>query len=230
MRPVRIVAAVHGLRPVPPDPPFEAQFAQDLARRCTPTEIMALFRRFNHGEEHIDFLMRRTCVRALAKRCGDGLTIGPGVGLRHPETFEIGDGVVIGEQAVIHGRFDGTCVIGDKVWIGAQAFLDARDLAIGDHVGWAPGAKVLGSKHSGEPIGVPIIATDLIIAPVVVEAEADIGVNAVLLPGVTVGRGAIVGAGAVVTKDVPPFAKVAGTPAQIIGYRDDRELAAGAAQ
>jgi acetyltransferase-like isoleucine patch superfamily enzyme len=229
MRPVRIVPAVHGLEAVQPDPPFETQLAQDLARRCAPAEIMALFRRFNHGEDYVDFLMRRTCVRALAKRCGDGLRIGPGVGLRHPETFEIGNGVVIGEQAVIHGRFDGTCVIGDKVWIGAQAFLDARDLVLGDNVGWGPGARLLGSKHSGQPTDVPIIATDLLIAPVVIEADADVGVNAVVLPGVTVGRGAIVGAGAVVTKDVPAFAKVAGCPAQVIGYRDDREPAAGAA-
>jgi acetyltransferase-like isoleucine patch superfamily enzyme len=229
MRPVRIVPAVHGRAAVEPDPPYEIQFAQDLARRCTPAGLMALFRRFDRGEEDIDFLMRRTCVRALAKRCGNGLRIGPGVGLRHVETFEIGDGVVIGEQAVIHGRFDGACVIGDKVWIGAQAFLDARDVVIGDNVGWGPGAKLLGSKHSGEPIDMPIIATDLLIAPVVIEADADIGVNAVVMPGVTVGRGAIVGAGAVVTKDVPAFSKVAGSPAQVIGYRDNRELAAGAA-
>ena len=224
----RIVPAVHGREPVPPDPPFEVEFAQDLARRSKPDEIMILFHRFNQGADHIDFLMRRTCVRALAKRCGSGLRIGAGVSLRHVETFEIGDGVVIGDQAVIHGRFDGACVIGDKVWIGAQAFLDARALAIGDNVGWGPGARLLGSKHTGEPTDVPIIATDLLIAPVVIEADADVGVNAVVLPGVTVGRGAIVGAGAVVTRDVPAFSKVAGSPAQVIGYRDDRALAAGA--
>jgi acetyltransferase-like isoleucine patch superfamily enzyme len=226
MSPARIAKAVHGQEAVQPDPAFEIEFARDLARRCAPSEIMTLFRRFNQGGDHIDFLMRRTCVRALARRCGSGLRIEPGVGLRHVETFEIGDGVVIGEQVVIHGRFDGTCVIGNKVWIGAQAFLDARDLVIGDNVGWAPGAKVLGSKHSGVPIDVPIIATDLIIPRTVVEDDADIGMNAVLLPGVTIGRGAIVGAGAIVTKDVPAFSKAAGCPAQVIGYRDDRNALA----
>jgi acetyltransferase-like isoleucine patch superfamily enzyme len=228
MGPARIASAVHGRGAVRPDPAFEIAFAQDLAHRCAPSEIMALFRRFNQGEDHIDFLMRRTCVRALARRCGSGLRIEPGVGLRHVETFEIGDGVVIGEQVVIHGRFDGRCEIGNKVWIGPQAFLDARDLVIGDNVGWAPGAKVLGSKHSGLPIDVPIIATDLLIPRTVIEDDADIGMNAVLLPGVTIGRGAIVGAGAVVTKDVPAFSKVAGCPAQLIGYRDGREVLAEA--
>jgi acetyltransferase-like isoleucine patch superfamily enzyme len=228
MRHTRTVTAVHGRAAVLPDPAFEIEFARDLAVRCARPEILALFRRFNQGEDHIDFLMRRTCVRALAKRCGSGLRIGPGVGLRHPETFEIGDGVVIGEQVVIHGRFDGTCSIGNKAWIGAQAFLDARDLVIGDNVGWGPGAKLLGSKHTGVPLEAPIIATDLLIARTVVEDDADVGVNAVLLPGVTVGRGAIVGAGAIVTQDVPAFSKVAGSPARVIGYRDDRTLRQGA--
>ena len=228
MRAPRLVPAVHGRQPIEPDPAYEIEFARDLARRHAPAEIMALYRRFSQGDEHIDQLMRRTCVRALAKRCGAGLRIGPGVGLRHPETFEIGDGVVIGEQAILQGRFDGVCVIGDKVWIGPQAFLDARDVVIGDNVGWGPGAKLLGSTHTGQPVEAPIIATDLLIAPTVVEDDADIGVNAVLLPGVTVGKGAIVGAGAVVTKDVPPLAKVVGAPAHVIGYREPAKTLQGA--
>ncbi len=64
----------------------------------------------------------------------------------------------------------------------------------------------------------------------VIEAEADIGVNAVVLPGVVVGRGSIVGAGAVVTRDVPAYAKVAGCPVEVIGYRNGRDLAAGVAR
>ncbi|HKP79603.1 MAG TPA: DapH/DapD/GlmU-related protein [Phenylobacterium sp.] len=230
MGPVRIVPAVHGRTAVRPDPDFEVQFSQELARRCAPAEIMDLFRQFNSGEGYFDSLMRRCCLRAVAKRCGSGLSVGPYVGLRHPETFEIGDGVVIGEQAVIHGRFDGTCRLGNKVWIGAQAFLDARDLVMGENVGWGPGARVLGSRHSGEPADLPIIATDLLIAPVIIEADADVGVSAVVLPGVVIGRGAIVGAGAVVTRDVPPFAKVAGSPARVIGYRANRKPPAGASR
>ena len=80
---------------------------------------------------------------------------------------------------------------------------------------------MLGSEHTGEPTGVPIIQTDLVIKPVRVDDGADIGVNAVLLPGVTVGKGAIVGAGAVVTKDVAPFAIVAGVPAKLLRSRGD---------
>jgi acetyltransferase-like isoleucine patch superfamily enzyme len=137
----------------------------------------------------------------------------------HPETFEIGDGVFIGEQTILQGRFDGRCVIKTGVWIGPQCYFDARDLVIEERVGWGPGAKVLGSEHTGSPAGVPLIQSDLKIAPVRICAGADIGVNSIVLPGVTVGREAIVGAGAVLTKDVPDFAIVAGVPAQVIGLR-----------
>jgi acetyltransferase-like isoleucine patch superfamily enzyme len=110
------------------------------------------------------------------------------------------------------------------VWIGPHSYFDARALVLEDHVGWGPGAKVLGSVHTATPVNVPIIKTDLAIKPVRVEEWADIGTNAVLMPGVTVGKGAIVGAGAVVTKDVPPFAKAAGVPATIIGWRADEKV------
>jgi acetyltransferase-like isoleucine patch superfamily enzyme len=221
------VAALHGRAEVTADPAFEAGFAQDLKQRCSAEDIMSLFRRFAGGDDYIDALMRRTCIRALARRCGSNLRVAPGVSIRHAETFDIGDGVLIGEQAVIHGRIDGTCVIGNKAWIGPQCFLDARDLVIGNNVGWGPGARVLGSTHTGLPIDVPIIATDLCIAAVRIDDDADIGVGAILLPGITVGRGAIVGAGAVVTHDVPPYAKVAGSPARVIGYRTDQAQGSG---
>lgn len=58
---------------------------------------------------------------------------------------------------------------------------------------------------------------DWICLPTRVEAGASIGSNATILPNLTIGRGALVGAGAVVTRDVPPYAIVAGSPAKIIG-------------
>src|ERR1044072_4625201 len=159
--------------------------------------------------------------RRRAPRVGRGLQVGTGVGVKHAETFHIGDGVFIGAQSYVQGRFDGTCVIGDHTWIGPQSDFDARDLVIEEYVGWGPGAKVLGSTHTGVPTDVPVIQTDLEIKPVRICAWADIGVNAVILPGVTIGRGAIVGAGSVVTADVEPFTIVAGVPARFIRRRDE---------
>lgn len=227
----RIVPAVHGTREVRPDPPHEIGLAEWLRATYGPSGLVELYGRFAMGEGPLDQMMRRCIWRAGARRCGHGLQVGSGVGFKHLDTFEIGDGVFIGAQAYIQGRFDGTTVIGNHVWIGPQAYFDARDLVLEDHVGWGPGAKVLGSSHTGIPADVPIIRTDLAIAPVRIGAWADIGTNATILPGVTIGRGVIVGAGAVVRHDFAPFSIVAGVPARFIRWRDgapddaDREAA-----
>jgi acetyltransferase-like isoleucine patch superfamily enzyme len=221
MSATRVVPALHGQRQIAADPPFEVGLSEHLRGSSDPQALAALYSRFIDGGTDFDALMRRAVLRALTRAFGHGVQVSRGVMFRHPETFSIGSGVFLGEQAVVHGRFDGRCEIGDHAWIGPQAYFDARDLVIGEHVGWGPGAKVLGSAHTALPLDVPIIATDLEIRPVVIEPWADIGVNAVILPGVRVGRGAIVGAGAVVTRDVESMTVVAGVPARIIRRRQD---------
>ena len=216
----RVVKAVHGLRKEVPDPAFEAGMAAHLAEVLGRDGLLALYHRHQAGEDPFSHLVRRVVVKAVARRCGDGLVVASGVGFKHLETMEFGSRVFLGAGAYLQGRFDGRCVIGDNVWIGPQAYFDARDLVLEDYVGWGPGAKVLGSAHTGVPADVPIVKTDLEIAPVRVRAWADIGTNAVLLPGVTVGKGAIVGAGAVVTKDVRPFSVAAGVPARQLRRRE----------
>lgn len=222
----RSVSAVHGLRVIEPDAPEDVALVERLRQEHSLAELRAMAAVHAWGDSEADARMRRITWRAMLKRCGHGARISRGAIVRHPETIEFGDGVFVGEMACIQGRFDGHCRIGDRAWIGPQAFLDARDLEIGDAVGWGPGAKVLGSEHSGRPFDVPIIATDLVIAPVRIDAWADVGVNAVVLPGVRVGRGAIVGAGAVVTADVDAGAIVAGVPARFLRWRDGGETGA----
>jgi acetyltransferase-like isoleucine patch superfamily enzyme len=216
----RLVPAVHGVQERKPDPAHEIGLAEHLRAETSVEARQDLYARFANGTSAFDAMMRRVLVRALARKVGHGLRVEPGVGFKHIETFEIGDSVFLGTGSFLQGRFDGRCVIGDKVWIGPQSYFDARDLVLGASVGWGPGAKVLGSKHTGLPAEVPVIETDLLIEPVRVEDWADIGVNAVLLPGVTIGKGAIVGAGAVVAEDVAPFAVVAGVPARFLKWRE----------
>ena len=204
------------------DPGWELDFAASLRDTQSREDLVALFARFRSGESSFDVMMRRVVTRALCKRAGNGLQVGPNVVFKHLETMEFGDCVFIGAQAMLQGRFDGTCKIGSHVWIGPQAYFDARDLVLEEHVGWGAGGKVLGSAHTGVPVDVPIVRTDLEIKPVHVGAWADIGTSATLLPGVTISKGAIVGAGAVVTQDVAAFAIVAGVPARFIRWRDDR--------
>ena len=219
----RVVAAVHGLRQVEPDAAADLALAEDLRRSRSAAEILQIASEHALGERDEDARMRRATWRAVARQFGHGVVVGRGALAKHLETFEIGDGVFIGEQSFIQGRRDGRCVIGRHAWIGPQSYFDARDLVIEEYVGWGPGAKVLGSMHTGEPGDVPVIQTDLVIRPVRIGAWADIGVNAVVLPGVTVGKGAIVGAGSVVTEDVAPFSIVAGVPARFIRWRPGSE-------
>lgn len=216
----RTVAPVHGKRKIKSDPLFELDLSRYLRANFQQSSLIDQYSRFSDGDGDLDNLMRRAIWRAVARRFGHGVRIGSTIGFKHLETFEIGDGVFIGDQAYIQGRFDGITKIGNHVWIGPQAYFDARQLILEDHVGWGPGAKVLGSAHTGKPINRPIMETNLVIRPVHVKAWADIGTNAVLLPGVTVGKGSIVGAGAVVTRDVPDFAIVAGVPAKFIRWRE----------
>jgi acetyltransferase-like isoleucine patch superfamily enzyme len=220
----RIVRAVHGLKQVAPDPPEEIARSEELRGRFSPEELLERFAVAASMEGDQGQLRRRTMLRALCKKFGNGVRVGMSVLVLHPHTFEIGDGVFIGNQTFLQGRHDGRCVIGAHTWIGPQSYFDCRDMELGEYVGWGPGAKVLGSEHTGIPLDVPIIQTDLVIKPVRVGDGADIGVNAVLLPGVTVGKGAIIGAGAVVTADthVPDNAIFAGVPAKLLRYRTDR--------
>jgi acetyltransferase-like isoleucine patch superfamily enzyme len=219
----RVVAAVHGRKTLAPELEFVPGLADALREAYDVKGLVELYQRFSAGDGFIDATMRRTIWRALALRCGPGLQVGVNAGFKHIETFDIGAGVFIGSQAIVQGRFDGTCIIGDNTWIGPQVFLDARDLVIGECVGFGPGSKVLGSEHNGIPADVPIIRTDLEIRPVRIGDWVDIGTNATILPGVTIGKGAIIGAGAVVTEDVPPFAIVAGVPAKFLRWRPESE-------
>jgi acetyltransferase-like isoleucine patch superfamily enzyme len=221
----RTVPAVFGSAKLLDDPLWEWDFAEHLRQTHSPSELLALFSRYRNDEGSFESQLRRVIFRAMCRTAGHALQVGPGVVVKHPETMELGDGIFIGAQTMIQGRYDGACLIGKHVWIGPHAYFDARNLIIEDYVGWGPGAKVLGSSHTGEPIEVPIIATELSIKPVVIGFGADIGTNATILPGIHVGAHSIVGAGAVVTVDVPEYAVVAGVPARVIRHRKQQTTA-----
>ena len=215
----RVVKAVHGVQTVQPDPADELKESVDLRATESKEQLLARYSTACYEDSPAGARNRRVVLRAICRSFGNGVKVGVGVLVLHPHTFEIGDAVFIGNQTFLQGRHDGRCVIGAHTWIGPQSYFDCRDLELGEYVGWGPGAKVLGSEHTGLPVEVPIIQTDLVIKPVRVGAGADIGVNAVLLPGVHIGENAIVGAGAVVTKDVEPYAIVAGVPAKFLRSR-----------
>jgi acetyltransferase-like isoleucine patch superfamily enzyme len=177
-----------------------------LSRRLSMTER----RSHGSGEFRLD---------QFAK-LGNDVVIEPGVLVFHAENIEIGDGVYIGHQTILKGYYAATMRIGKGSWIGQQCFLHSGGgLEIGEDVGVGPGVKILTSTHADPGRGKPITDGELEFAPVHIGAHSDIGVGAILLPGVTVGRGSQVGAGAVVTRDVEPYSVVAGVPARLLRMR-----------
>jgi acetyltransferase-like isoleucine patch superfamily enzyme len=110
----------------------------------------------------------------------------------------------------------GGLAIGAHSRINRNCCLDARgSLSIGENVSVSPDVVVLTASHR---VNDPEFRVET--RPVVIEDNVWIGTRATILPGVTLGRGCVVSAGAVVTRDVPPLAIVAGIPARRIGERD----------
>ena len=143
-----------------------------------------------------------------------------GVLVFHPENVALGTNVYVGHYSILKGYYKSRMVIGDETWIGQQCFLHAAGgLTIGRQVGIGPGVKILTSHHEEAPRAVAIYNAPLSLRPVIIEDEADLGVGAIVLPGVTIGRGAQIGAGAVVTRDVPAYTVAAGSPARVLRER-----------
>lgn len=133
-------------------------------------------------------------------------------------------GMTIHEGSTIHAgaRFynPSNIVIGKDTIIGEYAVLDGRDrLVIGDHVDIASEVMIYNSQHDIHSDDFQAISER-----VVIDDYVFIGPRAIILPGVTLGKGSVVGAGAVVTKSVEPYAIVGGIPAKVIGERKEKDL------
>lgn len=106
--------------------------------------------------------------------------------------------------------------IGDNCVINREIYMDGRaGVHIGNNVNVSFQACLLSLHHDHNDPGFSAIG-----APVIVQDHAWIGARAVILPGVTVGEGAVVAAGAVVTRSVPDYTVVGGVPARVIGERN----------
>lgn len=150
--------------------------------------------------------------------------------------------VKVGSNSMIQGDFifeteDGLITIGDRTFIGGSKFICIEAIEIGNDVMFSWGCTVVDNNaHSltweerkndvvdwkkgvdENAIGKYKDWSNVQRKKVVIKDKAWIGFNSIILKGVTIGEGAIIAAGSVVTKDVPDFAVVAGNPARIIKY------------
>jgi acetyltransferase-like isoleucine patch superfamily enzyme len=135
-----------------------------------------------------------------------------GVLVFHPENIFLGEDVYVGHYTILKGYYKNQMHIGAGTWIGQQCFFhSAGGITIGRNVGIAPSVKLLTSYHDEEGRAKPILHSRLV----------DLGVGTIVLPGVTIGRGAQIGAGAVVTRDIPPYSVAVGVPAHPIRQRPE---------
>lgn len=131
-------------------------------------------------------------------------------------------GIKIGKGSTIHmwaGFFyPRNIVIGEDTIIGDHVFLDGRDrIEIGNHTDIASSVMIYNSEHDLSDKEFKAVN-----APVKIGDYCFIGPRAIILPGVKIGKGAVVAAGAVVTKDVADFQIVGGVPAKPIGERKNK--------
>ncbi|MDO8657816.1 MAG: acyltransferase [Candidatus Levybacteria bacterium] len=132
--------------------------------------------------------------------------------------MKIGRGSTLHMYARFYNPFN--IVIGEDSIIGEDSVLDGRDkLIIGNHVDIATGVMIYNAQHDIKDPSFRAIH-----APVIIQDYVFIGPRAIILPGVTIKKGAVVGAGAVVTKDVEEGLIVGGVPAKQIGERGVRDL------
>ena len=131
-------------------------------------------------------------------------------GLKHVHsTFYMARGCLVTSDLMAHeySFLNIGCILGPKVELGRYVMLGPYVSIVGnDHVTSKPGVPVI---FSGRPVP----------KPTVIEDDAWIGFGAIIMAGVRIGRGAIIGAGSVVTKSVPPYEIHAGVPAHKIGER-----------
>jgi maltose O-acetyltransferase len=142
--------------------------------------------------------IRRFFYRLSGLKIESGSTIHTGARFYNPSNIQIGKDTIIGENAVLDGR--------DK-------------LIIGNHVDIASQVLIYNSMHDVEDPDFKAICKEVFI-----NDHTFIGPRAIILPGVKIGKGAVVAAGAVVTKDVQQFQIVAGIPAKVIRERKNKEL------
>jgi len=138
--------------------------------------------------------IRSWCCKRIFFSAGRWINVESGVYFADGRNVSLGNGSGFGEGCRVYGA-----VIGENVMIGPETIFLCRNHEFRD---------ATHDMHENGPIDLPVV-----------EDGAWLGTRVVVLPGRRIGTGAVVGAGAVVTKDVPPLAIVGGNPARILGYR-----------
>jgi len=153
------------------------------------------------------------------KKYGKKSFIHPLASIRSHKRIIIGNNVIINKNVIIWVE---SISFGDNIQINPNTCIYGR-VIIGNNVMIAPNCMIAAGNHGIEVNNEPMILQKCTTkGPIRIGDDVWIASNSVLLDGIKIGSGAIVGAGSVVTKDVPPMAIVIGNPARVVRYRDDK--------
>jgi acetyltransferase-like isoleucine patch superfamily enzyme len=193
----------------------------------------------------LGLFLRSKLYPCLFKRCGRNVNFGNNVVLRNPNKIEIGDSVIIDDNCLLDakGKSNNGISIEDGVFVGRNSILSCKNgditlkanvnigfnceifsgsrVVVGEGVLMAAYTYLIGGDHDADDAGTSVTEQGSTSRGITVEAGGWLGAGCKVLDGVAIGDHAIVGAGAVVTKDVPAYAIVAGVPARKL--RDRRE-------
>ncbi len=172
----------------------------------------------------IGYRLRSAVYRRCLARCGRGVVISPGCFLRDKKNISLGDHVTMGSQAQVYAAGTGKerIEIADHVHFNSNVMVNADmggEIFIGRDVIIGPNVVLRASDHRFSDPRVPVRTQGHAAGTIRIGDDVWIGANVVVLPDVNIGRGAVVAAGAVVTKSVSDYTIVGGVPAREIGKR-----------
>ena len=170
----------------------------------------------------LGMILRLCAWRWMFKACGSA-RLAPAITLAGAKNMSLGKRTRIGKGCFLTAR-NGELALGDYVAVSPGVNIGADDgsIVIGKYAAIGPGSVLRAANHCFERTDIPIIFQGHHSGKVVIEEDVWIGANCVILPNVRIGRGAVIGAGAVVSRDVEPWAIMAGVPARKIGDRKMR--------
>ncbi len=195
----------------------------------------------------LGYMARKWAARYLFKSVGSGLILGRGLVFRHPARIsfganvavddysffdaggsgasgvQLGDGVILSRNCIVLGK-SGHVVLGERVDVACNCvFASAGGITIGAATIIGGNCYFGGGRYFHDRLEPAIMDQGAYSrGEVVVGEKSWIGAGAIILDGVKLGKGVIVGAGSVVTKDIPDYAVIAGVPARILRIREEK--------